>query len=157
MGFALVNSKRCKGDKLPCNGPSCLCRIFFFLFFLCCDWLAEHTVCRRRWRWWAPSVQARTCWRTWWVASECQRTSCAKSLSSRISSRRSSSWTRPSDCRSTMLWPTLLFRREFSGGRAVNRIECVRAKASLADFCSLLTRCLCSVYIPTEIQPADTN
>jgi len=32
-GFALSGSKRCKGDELPCNGPSCLCGIFFFFFF----------------------------------------------------------------------------------------------------------------------------
>ena len=34
LGFALAGSKCRQGDELPRNGPSCLCGIFFFFFFL---------------------------------------------------------------------------------------------------------------------------
>jgi len=33
LGFTLAGTKGQKRDELPCNGPSCLCKIFFFFFF----------------------------------------------------------------------------------------------------------------------------
>lgn len=108
-------------------------------------------VCRRKWRWWAPLVPARTCSPTWWVASECLKISFARSHSSRIFSRRSWCWTQPSGCQSITLWLIHLSRREFNGGMLACCI-CMRQRLvdwlfTLVVISSLTTH----MYIPCNV------